>query len=212
MTNDTPRLEIEYVDLMAFRVAPGNAKDHDIGALIGFIKLYGFRDPVGVDGYMDGLTAEGHGRLQALMLMKSQGDPAPLYIVEEGGAWFVPAVKGYVSENEAIFRGYRLAHNRATELGGWNVPLLKTELTILNSAEAVEISGFTADDLAALNTTVDGPSKVERDNKLQDEIDRLRAALEEIRDLCLIHERAGRLDEVWDIAERTLEKTDEQTG
>lgn len=161
--DDFQGLELVYVDLDAFQVAQGNAKNHDLGDLITSFREFGFRDPIGEDGYAGGLTAEGHGRLQALMTMKNAGEAAPDYIYDDGdGHWYVPTVKGFASANEAQFRAYRIRHNRSVILGGWDEGTLAAELTFLAGADKLELSGFDGDDLNLLSPNGDDDSRQQR--------------------------------------------------
>ena len=145
-------LEMEYIDLESIQVMSGNPKDHDIGDLIASFEQYGFRNPVGIDGYGGGLTAVGHGRLQALLTMQRAGMEAPAHVeVATNGHWFIPAVKGFKSANEELFRGYRTRANQSTFLGGWLDDALVDELNTLSEANMLGLSGFDEADLARLD-------------------------------------------------------------
>lgn len=171
--NFTP-LEIEYVNLQAFRIAAGNPKSHDVGLLIAMFQEYGFRDPVGVDGYADGLTAEGHGRLEALATMQLQSVPAPTHIKVEDGEWYVPAVTGFVSANEKQFRGYRLAHNSVGEKAGYDDVALLEELKYMNTQGAMEQTGFSTEDLQDLQLQIAQDEAVDDPSAQTDRAEELR--------------------------------------
>ena len=119
-------LEVIYIDLDEIIEADNNPKDHDLGVIYQSINRFGFTNPIMLNEATGKLLA-GHGRLQALKLIKDANEPVPDRIVEEDGRWMVPVIKGINIDNPAEAQAYLLADNRLTELGGWkNICLLYT--------------------------------------------------------------------------------------
>jgi hypothetical protein len=144
---------IEYVTLaeLVTRLHPRNPKQHDIGAIIESYRNHGFV----ASGVLDdrtGLFLAGHGRIEALNMMRKQGMEAPRGIQNGGDDWLVPVQVGYESENDSAAMAYLAADNKLTELGGWNEPLLAELLQeVHNSGEiALEATGYDADGLDEL--------------------------------------------------------------
>jgi len=137
-------------DLMN-RQHPANPKSHDLGAVITSYKAYGYVAP-GVIDELSGLFLCGHGRTQALNMMKRQKMEAPGRIDVRDDDWYVPTNRGVRFENEAQVKGYLIADNRLTILGGWDehalVDMLQELATI--DEEMVISSGYDLDDLDAL--------------------------------------------------------------
>lgn len=95
-------MRIEYLPLDALTPYERNARQHgddDIEALMESIRVFGFRDPIGVWGPRN-IIVEGHGRLMAA---KRIGLPE------------VPVIRLDDMSDEQR-RAYALAHNRTAEL------------------------------------------------------------------------------------------------
>jgi hypothetical protein len=153
MITDSDNRRIEYVTLaeLVTRLHPRNPKQHDIGAIIESYRNHGFV----ASGVLDdrtGLFLAGHGRIEALNMMRKQGMEAPRGIQNGGDDWLVPVQVGYESENDSAAMAYLAADNKLTELGGWNEPALAELLQeVHNSGEiALEATGFDADGLDEL--------------------------------------------------------------
>lgn len=129
---------------------PLNPKDHDIGALVVSLRRHGFVDPVVVDRRTDRIVA-GHGRIQALAVMRDDGHEPP----DNARDWLVPTIEvATVDDDQA--RALLVALNRTTELGGWNTGDLADLLQQLDQADALEGSGYDRDDLDSLLAELDG--------------------------------------------------------
>jgi len=150
---DTPELCIEYVSIDAIKSWPGNPKQHDLGAVASSMLRFSYRDPVAVNRRTHEIE-EGHGRIETLRALKSQGRPAPANIRVEGDQWFVPVL--YFDDEPATQHAYALAHNRTQELGGGY-----DDVALLNALREQAVSdtlvgtGFDADDMASLRKTLD---------------------------------------------------------
>jgi DNA modification methylase len=144
---------IEYMPLsdLVTRLHPKNPKDHNIGQIIESYKTHGFV----VGGTIDertGLFLCGHGRTEALHMMRKQGMDAPRDIDVNNGDWRIPTQRGYHSTSDAQALAYIVMDNKSTIDGGWDEPqLAKLLQEIDNSIEvAIESTGYDVDDLDEL--------------------------------------------------------------
>lgn len=140
----TPTLRIEYLPLDQLMRWPGNPKDHAEGAIAASVQRFGFRDPLAIDEATGRLIA-GHGRLTVLERAHAAGQDAPQFVqVREDGMWLVPVTRGGHFESEAEASAYLIAHNRTSELGGWDEGLLSDLLGTLDE-DLRAASGFDLD-------------------------------------------------------------------
>lgn len=140
----TPTLRLEYLPLDELMRWPGNPKEHAEGAIAASVQRFGFRDPLAIDEATGRLIA-GHGRLTVLERAHAAGQDAPQFVqVREDGMWLVPVTRGSRFESEAEASAYLIAHNRTTELGGWDDELLGTLLGTLDD-DLRAASGFDLD-------------------------------------------------------------------
>ena len=137
-------LRIEYLPLADLTRWPGNPKEHASEAIAASIREFGFRDPLAIDETTGRLIA-GHGRLSVLERAHAAGQPAPQFVQVRGdGMWLIPVTRGgsFVDESEAS--AYLIAHNRTSELGGWNEDLLAGMLGSLDDSLRA-VAGFDLD-------------------------------------------------------------------
>lgn len=113
-------MEIKYTALSSIVSASANPKRHATASIIQSIEITGFNDPPAIDE-RTGRLVEGHGRVQALEVMKARGDEAPANIQDRDGEWFLPIIRGLTFESDAHATAYLLAHNRLVEAGGWDL-------------------------------------------------------------------------------------------
>jgi hypothetical protein len=110
---------IEHIDIDQLQPAARNPKRHDLPAIASSLRRFGFVAPLVLDDRTGRLVA-GHGRLEALRVMRDQGQAPPARIVANGNQWLVPVVRGIAFADEREAEGYLLADNRLVELGRWN--------------------------------------------------------------------------------------------
>lgn len=135
---------IEYVPLDQLPDHPDNPRHHDIAELRASIRRFGFTNPPMIDG-RTGLLAEGHGRKQAALDMRADGEPAPPGVTTDAkGGWLVPVVVGWSSVSDAQAKAYLLAGNQA---GGYDTQLLADLLADLANTDGLAGTGFDTDDL-----------------------------------------------------------------
>lgn len=124
-------LFVQYVPVSDIHGYDKNAKTHpenQLQQIAQSIRKFGFNNPVLISD--DGEIIAGHGRFAAAKMM---------------GLEKIPVIR-LTHLSEAQKKAYRLADNKIAENGGWNVELLKLELTDLEvSCDGVEITdtGFT---------------------------------------------------------------------
>lgn len=152
MSGHWPADRVERRALAALVPYARNARTHSeeqVRQIAGSIEEWGFTVPVLVDS--DGVIVAGHGRVLA---------------AESLGLVEVPVVvcDGW---SDAQKRAYRLADNRIAERSSWDESMLASELAALGDF-AVDLAGFSDEDLAALTSSVDteigAPPQSVRDN------------------------------------------------
>jgi hypothetical protein len=111
----------------------GNAKNHppaQVKLIMNSMREFGFTYPLLVDE--EGIIIAGHGRLMAAKALKLE---TVNVLVAEG--W---------SEDQK--RAYRIADNKLTELGEWNLDALAAEFTALDQAGFdLDVMGFSAEEM-----------------------------------------------------------------
>ena len=134
-----PKIEMVRVDDL--RGYERNARTHpkkQVEQIARAITEFGFTNPILID--RSGMIAAGHGRLMAAKQLK---------LAE------VPCIRlGHLDDTQ--IRALVLADNRIAEGSGWNVDLLKVELTELSGAGFdVELTGFNPEDFFRDDENVD---------------------------------------------------------
>lgn len=168
-------ISVEYVDLNDIIQADNNPKDHDLGALYQSMKRFGFTEPIMINEHTGKLLA-GHGRLQALKMIKDAGETAPDRVEVDENVWKVPVIKGISIENLAEAQAYLLADNRITELGGWKPMDLMESLTdIIEKTGSLDGTGYDLEDVESIlsnmeSTTFEISDEVVKDVKDETEV------------------------------------------
>jgi len=135
-------IHIEYVNFSEIKRWPRNPKDHDIHEIKKSINRFGFILPVVFDENTEQLVA-GHGRLDALGLMKRSDEDAPVGIKVVEDIWQVPVVRGIAFDDPAEAESYLLADNRIGEKGGWKGDILDSMLQEMGDVDGLlEGTGF----------------------------------------------------------------------
>jgi len=124
--------KFEIVKVSELREYERNARTHpkkQIAELCSAITEWGFTNPILIDA--SGMIAAGHGRLIAAKKL---------------GMTEVPCIRlGHLSETQ--IRALILADNRIAEGSGWDMKLLKSELSdLMDLGYNVELTGFDPDD------------------------------------------------------------------
>jgi hypothetical protein len=144
------KISVKWEELTSIKGAPRNPKDHDIGAIISSIERFGFVSPVIVNETTDRLVA-GHGRLEALRAMWSNGDDMPKGVRLVRGSspeqWSIPVIHGFEFATDEEAEAYLIADNRIGELGGWVEDELIDVLTDLQGGNSLDAVGYDGDDL-----------------------------------------------------------------
>lgn len=143
---------IELMPLASIREADSNPKDHDVGAIIASFTRFGFGEAPMLDERTQRLVA-GHGRIEALRQLQKDAKAAPSGVNVDSDDWLVPVQRGWASADDAEAKGYLLASNRTTELGGWDKAQLDAMLLDLSKDGGVDAllgTGFGGADLDRL--------------------------------------------------------------
>lgn len=150
---------LEYVRLDELQRAPRNPKAHDEAGIAGSVGRHGFVEPVILDE-RTGRLVGGHGRLDHLQALRDAGaDPPEGVLVDDDGAWQVPAVLGWASRSDADAEALLVALNRLPEAGGWDTRGLYDVLDQLSQDPGgLDGTGYTADDLNDLLASL-GPAE-----------------------------------------------------
>lgn len=144
-------LALAYRDLAELIPAAFNPKAHDLAGIRASMVRFGFGDPVCEDA-RTGRILEGHGRREALLAMRADGENPPKGISLIDGVWLVPVVMGFATKDDGEAEAYLLTHNRMTERGGWDDRGLLTSLQRLSAAAVpLEGTGFDPGDLKRLS-------------------------------------------------------------
>lgn len=141
---------IEYVRLSDLRGADLNPKNHDLAGLRRSIAAFGYTEPGLLDERTGRLVA-GHGRLADLRERHALNGEVPDGItVDDDGEWLVPVIRGWASTDDAHAAAYLAASNKLSENGGWDTDTLPDYLAGLASQDLLELTGFSADELAKM--------------------------------------------------------------
>lgn len=152
-------LRIEYRPLSQFERALRNPKGHSIPEIQASMRRFGFVEP-GVLNEATGRLVAGHGRAEALDLMKAAGEKPPGRIREKGGEWLVPVLRGVSFASDADAEAYLVASNRLVELGGWDEAELAKVLTDLKAETfGLDGVGFAEEDIDKLLRDAGGGSE-----------------------------------------------------
>lgn len=142
-------LAIAYRPLASIEPTPNNPKTHDVGVIQESIRRFGFVVPVVVDEKSGRLSA-GHGRIEALRLMRAADEPIPEHIRKSKNDWLVPVVSGARFKDEHELRGFLVGDNQATIAGGWNKAELAAILSRQMDRETLDGVGFNSAKVASL--------------------------------------------------------------
>lgn len=143
-----PGLRIEYRRLAELRRWPRNPRAHDVDAIAGSAREFGFRDPLAINRTTQEIE-EGHGRLDSLQAMKGRGEAPPAFVrVDPDGEWLVPTLP--FEDTREMQERYAIAHNRVHERGETQAGPLADVLRDLAATGAMQGTGYDARDLDAL--------------------------------------------------------------
>ena len=157
-------IRVEYIDLDEIVEADNNPKDHDLGVIYQSINRFGFNNPIILND-ANGKLLVGHGRLQALKMIRDAGEDAPDRIVVEDGCWQVPVIKGVNIDNPAEAQAYLLADNRLTELGGWkNMDLIESLNEILEETGDLNGTGYDLEDVDTILKSLENTNIFEEED------------------------------------------------
>lgn len=170
---DLPR-SLTYVPLEQIRPALSNPRAHDRAGIIASITRFGLGPAMMVDE-RTGRLILGHGRLEALVEMRTNGYPNPKYspawagiepellweapegvVLDDDGGWLVPMQRGWRSRTDAEAAAMVVADNKLTENATWhNVGLAELmEQVVTEDASLLDAVGMSGDELDALLRTV----------------------------------------------------------
>ena len=157
-------LSLKTIPIDEIALWSGNAKKHDLDAIMRSIRRYGFAAPAKLDSEL-GAVVFGNGRIQALRAMAQSGEEAPRGVtVLDDGRWAVPILQGLDAESKDAAIAFGVDHNALTLAGSdlalvdtlqiWDEQALQDLLN--ESPDAAELLiAFDADDLSSL---LNGPS------------------------------------------------------
>ena len=146
-------VRIEYMDVAKLKGWPRNPKAHDIPGIKASLRRFGFVDPIAVDETTKRIVA-GHGRLEAVLELKAEGEPPPRRVKRKGKAWLVPVLRGATFADDTEAEAYLVADNALTMLAGWEDAEL---VDLLQDMGNLEGTGYDPAALEALVAEL-GPS------------------------------------------------------
>ena len=132
MSTKAEKVSIEYMPLDELQEAPRNPKLHEVEEIKNSMRRWGFVAVPAINETTGRLVA-GHGRREALIEMKTAGEPAPKRIVVKGNKWLVPVLRGVAFDTDQEAEAYLLADNRLTKIGGEDEELLAKMIAELSA-------------------------------------------------------------------------------
>jgi DNA modification methylase len=111
----TDLLDLQYYSIDDVELFDRNAKLHNLELIAEAIRRYGLKKPLRWEPELNqgrGAIAAGNGRLEALRMMRSQGEPPPRGVkVTTDGIWEVPILVGVEALTEAEAQSYAIDDN-----------------------------------------------------------------------------------------------------
>lgn len=144
-----PRLEAMPLSLLLKMAHKRNPKDHHLDSLIESFLRFGFKAFPTIDEATQVMVA-GHGRCEALEIMRTRGQAPPENIVEEGTEWMVPVVRGQSFKSERERDAFVIADNQQVMAGGWKFEILSELIGGLKDDGGFAGLGFEEIELNAL--------------------------------------------------------------
>lgn len=164
-----PTRNVTYLPLADLETAGDdrNPKDHDVDAIARSLTRFGVVDAIAtLDARTERIVA-GHGRVEALARLRDAGhDPPDGVAVDDDGAWSVPTVVGWASNDDLDSAGALIALNRSTELGGWVDESLLDLLDVLAADDSLHAVGFDTSALDQLRHRIDPTADMSGESKL----------------------------------------------
>lgn len=134
---------LEYTPLDDMIPALVNPKRHQDLEIQASLRRWGYTEPVLRDERTGRMIA-GHGRLENLQFMRSNGEEPPQgVLVTDDGRWTLPVITGWSSRDDREAEAYIVASNRLVEVGGWDDNIL---VDMMQGAE-LEGTGFRDGDI-----------------------------------------------------------------
>ncbi|MCA9829294.1 MAG: DNA modification methylase [Dehalococcoidia bacterium] len=143
-----PVITLQPLASLRDKFHPANPKAHAREAIQESIRRFGFMESVAVSG---DFIAAGHGRIEALIVLRDSGAPPPEGIeVDDDGEWLVPTLQANELSPEEL-EAYLVAANRTGEIGGWHESVLAELLSKTRQTEqGLAGTGFSGVDLDKL--------------------------------------------------------------
>jgi DNA modification methylase len=151
VTDDTT-LAVQYVDLDELEPDPRNPKLHADEIIRESMGRFGYIDPIVRDD-RTGMILSGHGRRDALAILRDGGDRPPVGVKVEDGRWLVPVTTGWSSVSDEEAGAAIVALNRTVEAGGWNDAAL--EQLLLSLGGDLAGTGYDDEDMDELRDKLD---------------------------------------------------------
>lgn len=143
-------LKIEIVDIQQIRPYTNNAKEHSekqIAQIAESIRQFGFNNPVLIDEV--GEIIAGHGRYLAAKQLNMENIPT--------------ITLSHLNDEQK--RLYRIADNKLTELGKWDISLLQMEFKELENLNLdLEITGFETEEIDNFIINKSGPTNLKEEH------------------------------------------------
>jgi hypothetical protein len=174
-------LPIELIPLSSINPASNNTKIHtqeQIDSIKKSILEFGFNDPIAIDDKME--IIEGHGRFAAVTQLG--GEVIPCIRLDE------------LSEDQV--RAYRIAHNKITMQTGFDMGMLKSELTDLDlSGFDIDVTGFTMEEFSFEDSDLSFPDMEDNDDDEDMEVQKPKKATSSVVQYILIFDDEGQQKE-----------------
>lgn len=159
-------LQITPIPLDDLIEASRNPRTHDLAGIIAGLRSHGLVEPL-IRDQRTGRLVGGHGRTEALRVMRSAGEPPPDGVTTTpDGRWVVPVVDGWASVDDAHAEAILVSLNQLSIAAGWDpeglVDLLVTIPGVDVDVAALGFGDLNLDEIAdTLGVVIGDPTKGE---------------------------------------------------
>lgn len=137
----------KHVVIDTLEHARRNVKAHDLEAIKASLRRFGFGAPLVIDA-RTGRLVGGHGRVDALLQMKADGEKPPQGITRTKAGWRAPAF-WWTSADDVEADAFAVALNSVQDAGGYDEASL-AQLVAQLGREKLEGTGLTEGEIDAL--------------------------------------------------------------
>lgn len=143
-------MRAEVLPLSQVKQLPRNAKAHDVDAIQESMEEFGFMQRIVIND-RTGHLLSGHGRIDTLNKLHTEGHEPPVGIEDGTNGWLVPV--DFVDVPEEREEAAAMALNKVQEIGGWEDETYRDVVKALTESNQLAGTGISAEEVAkALET------------------------------------------------------------